>query len=59
MDSNTNTPLRLITPKANIGFLTQSDAPDFLLDLGDPALDLLTDFRSDSRHLGTGHHANR
>jgi CBS domain-containing protein len=45
MDSNTNTPLRLITPKANIGFLTQSDAPDFLLDLGDPALDLLTDFR--------------
>ena len=45
MDTNINTPLRLITPKVNIGFLTQSDAPDFLLDLGDPALDLLTDFR--------------
>ena len=45
MDTNINTPLRLITPKVNIGFLTQSDAPDFLLDLGGPALDLLTDFR--------------
>ena len=44
MDTNINTPLRLITPKVNIGFLTQSDAPDFLLDLGGPALDLLTDF---------------
>jgi len=45
MDTITNTPLRFITPKVNIGFLTQSDASDFLLDLGDPALDLLTDFR--------------
>ena len=45
MDTNTNTPLRLMTPKVNIGFLTQSDTPDFLLDLGDSALGLLTDFR--------------
>ncbi len=45
MDANINTPLRLSHPKSNIGFLMQTDARDVLLELNDPALDLLTDFK--------------
>ena len=41
---NTNTPLDLSRPKPNIGFLMQADARNILLDLNDPALNLLTDF---------------
>lgn len=43
MNTN-NTPLRLSKPKANIGFLMKTDTRNVLLDLDDPALDLLTDF---------------
>jgi CBS-domain-containing membrane protein len=43
MNTN-NTPLRLSKPKANIGFLVKTDTRNVLLDLDDPALDLLTDF---------------
>lgn len=41
---NTITPLDLSKPKPNIGFLMQADARNILLDLDDPALNLLTDF---------------
>lgn len=44
MDANANSPLRLSKPKANIGFLMKTDTRNVLLDLDDPALDLLTDF---------------
>ena len=43
MNSN-DTALRLSKPKANIGFLMKADARNVLLNLDDPALDLLTDF---------------
>jgi CBS-domain-containing membrane protein len=45
MDTNTNFPLRLGKPKANIGFLAKADTRNVLLDLDDPALDVLTDFQ--------------
>ena len=41
---NTISPLDLSKPKPNIGFLMQADARNILLDLNDPALNLLTDF---------------
>ena len=41
---NTISPLDLSKPKPNIGFLMQADARNILLDLDDPALNLLTDF---------------
>jgi len=42
--NKTIAPLGLTKPKANIGFLSQADARHVLLDLDDPALNLLTDF---------------
>jgi len=39
------TPLRLNKPKAGVAFYMRTDSPNIVLDFGDPALDLFTDFR--------------